>query len=1102
MFLTIDTLEKVLPVAVEYIPLFIRRKKLEVTRILDKFKQAKEIEKVKQYSRLLDYLRDNPQELAVVLQEFPAEVREHILGKKPKMMKKGGAMPPESLFFRSAKQSYKAVPERELAGFELVVNTPTCKVYKKDNVILIGLRGTDIADKQDLIADASLAINRLSKTERYKKDKATLERLIKIYPPQDNEYYLSGHSLSGAIINQLKYDFPFLRNAVEYNPAFQVKDLIWSQKPDIKRIYTDKDGLYRLGGRLFAKNTVIPAQNSTGVDAIDAVSGHILSNFASLYPEGGNRIFSRSTYFNAPAPAPAPARPSNPTLPHKKPHAKMIDLYDEIEIFKRLSIFSRLAQTMSILAREGYIELRNAEGRKLDPKTYFAFVPVFSVNPSKFTQDEFYTLLRDSLKEIAFSPEEFDRIKDVPISSNYFTNIYQVLFPQRERVPEPVVERNEVIQPNLLNPEVNPPASIWRQEAIDAEERAKKQGRITRFGRGGSSESDEEAEELRLARQDEETINGIDDLIRDIVEMYPSYRERAGKYALEMLKQMIERYKEEMTDIWRQDEIDVSYSLLPYYNKLVKLYTTLWEIVDGDFQFPRPKPPTEEIEVAENETPLTYEDITPGMTVYTINESERFGRFFSKQELQAIGAGEYLNKRFKDPYTKDIVLPFFVKAYRAKLITPTGSGIHRKRFFKRNNLPEKHYSLRELSKISAVPLPILQEVYNRGIGAYKTNPTSVRLKGSYVKGVDAPRSKKLSKEQWAFARVYSFLDGNQKHDNDLRGGAVPPEDIQEREKRREEERQRNQINIVLRRAQVMRRFQLALEEIDMMFEAFRRDAGPERAEEIRRQVRDIRRDIRDLIDADATAEEIRGRVELLEDIAEEMRTSFSGGNEEEDQRRADEQIEAEARDLHHLVEQYYRDENPPVITPRQEEPFSSPFQERRTEKQLSPVQVVDIPTIEEPMRQPKFEDSPKRKRKATAKKPKAKGGSKMSGFVKMLYAKRVLRKKPTDYTPAVRDKKAPAAFLKHKIKKRSKHLQGLIGGIPTLNRPFRKGERETLSPKELEELRRLERERKRKSVQNKREKAWNALTDKQRENLLLESNNNLIKAQNKALKLM
>jgi hypothetical protein len=59
-------------------------------------------------------------------------------------------------------------------------------------------------------------------------------------------------------------------------------------------------------------------------------------------------------------------------------------------------------------------------------------------------------------------------------------------------------------------------------------------------------------------------------------------------------------------------------------------------------------------------------------------------------------------------------------------------------------------------------------VYDRGIGAYKTQPKSVRLKGSFVKNVDAPLSKKLSKEQWATARVYSFINGNPKHDNDLR----------------------------------------------------------------------------------------------------------------------------------------------------------------------------------------------------------------------------------------------------------------------------------------------------------------------------------------------
>jgi len=95
-------------------------------------------------------------------------------------------------------------------------------------------------------------------------------------------------------------------------------------------------------------------------------------------------------------------------------------------------------------------------------------------------------------------------------------------------------------------------------------------------------------------------------------------------------------------------------------------------------------------------------------------------------------------------------------------------GTHRTEFLKKWKVKDKSYSLQELSKISSVPLATLQEVYNRGIGAYSSSPNSVRLKVSYVKGVKAPMSKKLSKEQWAMARVYSFLDGNPKHDNDLR----------------------------------------------------------------------------------------------------------------------------------------------------------------------------------------------------------------------------------------------------------------------------------------------------------------------------------------------
>jgi len=52
--------------------------------------------------------------------------------------------------------------------------------------------------------------------------------------------------------------------------------------------------------------------------------------------------------------------------------------------------------------------------------------------------------------------------------------------------------------------------------------------------------------------------------------------------------------------------------------------------------------------------------------------------------------------------------------------------------------------MEEISKLSGMPKAALQEVYNKGVGAYKTNPASVR-----------PSVK--SAEQWAMGRVYSFV---------------------------------------------------------------------------------------------------------------------------------------------------------------------------------------------------------------------------------------------------------------------------------------------------------------------------------------------------------
>ena len=75
--------------------------------------------------------------------------------------------------------------------------------------------------------------------------------------------------------------------------------------------------------------------------------------------------------------------------------------------------------------------------------------------------------------------------------------------------------------------------------------------------------------------------------------------------------------------------------------------------------------------------------------------------------------------------------------------------------------PDSQFSVAALARIFGLPRKALQEVYNRGIGAARTNPQSIRLKKDFSKNPDLrrfPRFARLSDEQWGMARLYSFLD--------------------------------------------------------------------------------------------------------------------------------------------------------------------------------------------------------------------------------------------------------------------------------------------------------------------------------------------------------
>jgi len=83
---------------------------------------------------------------------------------------------------------------------------------------------------------------------------------------------------------------------------------------------------------------------------------------------------------------------------------------------------------------------------------------------------------------------------------------------------------------------------------------------------------------------------------------------------------------------------------------------------------------------------------------------------------------------------------------------------HKQQFNKRHGFDkDEPHSLMEIAKISKMKKSVLQEVYNRGTGAFKTA---------------GPSRPNMTKEQWSTARIYAFVNKLEKgvklnHDTDL-----------------------------------------------------------------------------------------------------------------------------------------------------------------------------------------------------------------------------------------------------------------------------------------------------------------------------------------------
>ena len=129
-----------------------------------------------------------------------------------------------------------------------VKRTEYLSVYKNlvTKTICVAVRGTDVSDMQDIGADIGIGFGSLQVSLRYNQDKKVIESLRKVFNPDDWWWCAVGHSLGGAIIDEL-IDDGLVKEGISFNPAVQKKH--YTTPTTNRRIYLDTDPLYNLMGR-------------------------------------------------------------------------------------------------------------------------------------------------------------------------------------------------------------------------------------------------------------------------------------------------------------------------------------------------------------------------------------------------------------------------------------------------------------------------------------------------------------------------------------------------------------------------------------------------------------------------------------------------------------------------------------------------------------------------------------------------------------------------------------------------------------------------------------------------------------------------------------
>jgi len=184
----------------------------------------------------------------------------------------GGKFPSLNILQKIATQA-KSMNPIEVEGWKPVSFTPTMKFYRKDDVIVVSIRGTEKTDLEDLSADASIAVNNLNSSNRYKKDYQAMIDFYYKYKAVPLYYYGVGYSLGGAIMDRLISE-GYIKKGVSFNPAIEPSNIVNDSYLKNRRIYIKTDPLYLVMGQF--------AKGSETVSGKDGKFSHSLSNFDDI----------------------------------------------------------------------------------------------------------------------------------------------------------------------------------------------------------------------------------------------------------------------------------------------------------------------------------------------------------------------------------------------------------------------------------------------------------------------------------------------------------------------------------------------------------------------------------------------------------------------------------------------------------------------------------------------------------------------------------------------------------------------------------------------------------------------------------------------------